>query len=87
MSLAFRRGCKRVSPTTESQKDFSGIDFPDAAPSDQVNSVFHPSHSKETIEIFHVHHFVDQDGEISHIGIYRGLGHYDLQVIDPMSGG
>ncbi len=76
-----------MPPTTKFKGNLGGIYLWNPAPGNQIDPVLHLGKGKYDIEVFHLHKFLNQDGEITYISIGFGLGYDHLDTIDAVSGG
>ena len=68
-------------------QNFPHIDFSQTAAADDEDALLHLGQGKQDLDIFHIHKFVGQDGEIADILRGGGPGQDDFDAAEVDGGG
>ena len=81
------RGRVGVSASAEGSADDAHVHFRSPAAGHELDSVAHAPDGEEDAHVFHIHQFVDEQGEISDVGVQIHFGHHHADAADGVRGG
>ena len=76
-----------MTTPAKGQGDFSRVDIFYPTPRYQVYFVIHLGKGKNSVQIFHFHEFVNQDGKVTDVFIADDLGDDYFCAVDDVGGG